>query len=154
MVTSSIRTLTVAHGLNYLVLQIALLQTQALPPWNSAGWKFTGHVWLMSTAAVACFQTSVALIALRHHGQTLQRGQLHGILNVVTAVLAILGFASIWMHKDSFEKPHIQTWHSIAGIISLTLLGFNVLQVSPHQLNKLVDSPIGHTYLFMQIRRL
>ena len=118
------------HLVNYAILEV-LLCWNALPSiWSSPGWKFSSHVISMSTAILACFHTSISLLAFKDtRMSTRLRTQIHAALNTTGTVLVIMGITSIWMHKDGLGKPHIRTWHSLAGIASFALLSLNTLQV-------------------------
>lgn len=83
-----------------------------------------GSLLLMAEAILALSENNViALLGFNHQRLV----KLHWILQVFAGVSITIGYVGILLYKHRYGTTHLDTWHSITGLISVILFGVGCL---------------------------
>jgi len=84
-------------------------------PWG-AGWRFfSWHPFLMTTGFVGMMGSAAVTKKLGGYTNTKR----HGMLASMGILMASGGLYVIFVNKRSFDKPHLTSYHSHAGILTM-----------------------------------
>lgn len=99
----------------FIIFTIVQGYMASVMPWG-AGWRFfSWHPFLMTTGFIGMIGSAAVTKKLGGYTNT----KYHGLLASMGTLMAIGGLYVIFINKRNFDKPHLTSYHSAAGIITV-----------------------------------